>query len=115
MIPSQKTLERAFPGKGKELRAILTSEEAVNAHPAVEELRRQCYHAPTMGQCRMAALNAALDGFGVEYVPHGHNARSPAFHYVNLGDAYTTTIVRFPGGRYRVTDWGSIVERGHYD
>lgn len=56
--PSRKTLEAAFPGKGAELRRLLTSEAAVNACPAVEELRRACYHAPTMGQCRMAAVTA---------------------------------------------------------
>ena len=33
-LPSTKTLERAFPGKGKELRRLLESPAAVRAHPA---------------------------------------------------------------------------------
>jgi hypothetical protein len=33
-LPSVKSLNRAFPGKGKMLRLLLQSTESVNLHPA---------------------------------------------------------------------------------
>jgi hypothetical protein len=60
----------------------------------------------------------AIDGFlgthGVEYIPRGHNAKSPAIAYCNAGDTYGTTIL-LVNGRYRIGAWGDIVERGSYD
>lgn len=114
-LPSIRTLEKAFPGKGKTLRALLESAHAVRLHPASIALARQCYNLPGLAQCRMEALNAELAGHGVEYVAPGHNARSPGFEYVNMGDTYNVTIIRLDCGRYMVGDWGSIVERGRYD
>lgn len=114
-LPSIKTLERAFPGKGKELRRLLENEAAVRAHPAAIELARQCYNPPDLHYSRMHALNAVAETYGVEYIPAGHNAKSPGFEYLNTGDTYCPTIVRFDSGRYAVTSWGDIVERGHYD
>ncbi len=113
MKPSVKTLEREFPGKGKTLRLLLTSDSAVDAHPAVVAWVAQCYNMPRMSERRMHALDAALETFGVEYIEAGHNKRSPAFTYCNAGDTYATTILRVRGS-YRVGCWGDIVERGNY-
>lgn len=113
--PSIKRLEEAFPGKGKTLRRLLTSNEAVSAHPAAIRLVFSCYHQPKLHEARMAALDAELGHFGVEYVPHGRNARSRGFLYSNSGDTYNVTIVRFDDGVYAVTDIGAIIERGHYE
>jgi hypothetical protein len=63
----------------------------------------------------MVALDATAETFGVEYVPAGHNARSPGFEYLNTGDTYAPTIIRLDTGRYIVSSWGDIVERGNYD
>lgn len=115
MKPSVKTLEKAFPGKGKELRRALESLAYCESFPAVSDWIRSCYNRPKSGEIRMAALNAILEGHGIEHIGPGHNTNSPGFSYVNMGDTYTTTIVRFNAGHYRVADWGSIVERGHYD
>ena len=112
--PSLKTLESAFPGKGKTLRWLLTNEAAVWQHPAVIALVSQCYHTPKLAHARMVALNAELECFGVEYVQGNYTQRSPSFEYCNTGDTYGTTIIRFTDGRYRVGDWGTIVERGNY-
>ena len=112
--PSIKTLERAFPGRGVYLRHLLDNTRAVNENPAVIEWADSCYHEPPTYEKRLCAINNAIDGYGVEYVPHGSNARSPGFSYINMGDTYTTTIVRIDGGRYCVTDIGSIIERGNY-
>jgi len=110
--PSLKTLEIAFPTKGKTLRRLLTNEQAVREHPAAMALERQCYNPPTLAHLRMTALNAELECFGVEYVQGQGSSRS--FEYCNTGDSYGTTIIRFVDGRYRVGDWGTIVERGNY-
>jgi hypothetical protein len=115
--PSVKTLENAFPTQGKRLRELITSEDAVYAHPAAIRWIRECYHLPSLSELRMHALNAELGFFGVEYVKGkgpGHRT-TPNFHYLNSGDSYNATIVRFAGGAYRVTTWGDIVERGNYE
>jgi hypothetical protein len=112
--PSLKTLETAFPTKGAILRKLLTSEKAVREHPAAIARNAECYHAPTLADLRMHALNTETECFGVEYVQGNGTRRSPSFEYLNAGDTYATTIVRFSNGRYRVTTWGDIVERGNY-
>lgn len=110
--PSLAVLERAFPTKGKVARELLTSEKAVRAHPAATKRERECYHPPTLADLRMHALNAELEMFGVEYVRG--QGRSRSFEYLNTGDTYGTTIIRFSDGTYRVASWGDIVERGNY-
>jgi hypothetical protein len=55
-----------------------------------------------------------LGTFGVEYIPEGHNKRSPAIDYLNAGDTYETTLL-YVRGRFSVGCWGDIVERGNYD
>lgn len=114
-LPSIRTLESAFPGKGKTLRAILENAATVRAHPAAVRRMAECWNHPELSDLRMEALNAELAGHGVEYIAPGHNARSPGFHYVNMGDTYNVTIIRLDCGRYLVSDWGAIVERGRYD
>lgn len=73
-----------------------------------------CYNLPSKHEQIMAAADKIIGGFGVEYIASGHNAKSPAIEYVNLGDAYCCTLM-YVNGRYVVGDWGSIVERGNYD
>lgn len=113
-IPSQKTLEAAFPGKGKALRVLLTSEQAVRNHPAAIARDRAAFHPHALSTLRLEALNAELNTHGVEFVPAGRGRKSPAFSYLNTGDTYATTILRV-NGRYRVGCWGDIVERGNYE
>ncbi len=119
-LPSLKTLETAFPTKGKVLRQLLQSSMAVRQHPAAIAFERQCHNEPPLYLMRLYALNAETECFGVEYAHHaaceqiGHCDRR-CFDYLNTGDTYATTIIRFTDGRYRVGDWGTIVERGNYN
>lgn len=62
----------------------------------------------------MEKINAIIGGHGVEHIQRGHNARSPAIDYVNMGDTYDNTVM-FVSGRFIVGCWGDIVERGNYD
>lgn len=112
--PSQKALEKAFPGKGKIAKLLLTSESAVREHHAAIARERECHNSPPLSDLRMHALNAELGMFGVEYAKG--KGRSRSFEYLNTGDTYATTIIRFENpAQYRIGSWGDIVERGNYD
>jgi len=60
-------------------------------------------------------LNELTTGFGVEYIPRGHNSKSPSIEYINQGDTYATTIMLVDGRNWRIGCWGDYVERGNYD
>ncbi len=112
--PSIKTLDRAFPGKGKVLRRLLESSAAVREHPAAVELARRCYNPPGMAYMRLTALNAEAGTCGIEAAYAENCASRPAFEYLNTGDTYALTIIRWADGRYQVASWGDIAERGGY-
>jgi hypothetical protein len=114
MLPSVKTLENAFPGCGKELRKVLEMKRSdLMAHPAGEDRLRGCYHPPTTYDIRLHVLNAVAETYGVEYIAHKKDTHREAygFDYLNVGDPYIPTIIRFSDGRYRVACYGDIVER----
>ncbi len=71
------------------------------------------FHDGTCRYSRMDRLNAVLGTHGVEYVPSGAGAKSPAFYYCNAGDTYSTTILKV-NGRFRVGTFGDLVEHGNY-
>ncbi len=62
----------------------------------------------------MAAIDKIMNGCGVEDIPQGHNDKSPAIMYVNMGDSYDTTVL-FVRGEFKIGSWADIVERGKYD
>lgn len=118
MLPSVKTLEREFPGKGKTIRKLLESDSAVKKHPAVVEdyyENWRGHHSPTLREMRLHAVNAELEGCGVEYIAHKddgfHERDMLGLEYVNMGDTYVCTII-YDRSRHtwRCCDWGSIVE-----
>lgn len=113
-LPSVKTLEAAFPGKGKVLRQLLENKTAVDAHPAVIAWENQCYHRPNLRERRLCAINAELEGFGVEYIEPGMAAKDYAFEYINMGNSDNVTICRMSYGTYRICSWSDIVDRGKY-
>lgn len=65
------------------------------------------------GQTRMQRIDRILRTFGVEYVPIGAGANSPPFYYCNAGDSYAVTVIKRKG-RFIVSSWGDLVERGRY-
>ncbi len=115
MLPSVKTLEAAFPGKGRELRRALEANRAELAqHPAGAARIAECYHPPKTYDVRLHVLNAIAETCGVEYIPHKEDTftESLGIDYLNTGDSYCSTIVRFcETGAYRVRCWGELVER----
>jgi hypothetical protein len=63
---------------------------------------------------RMTELNSIAETYGIEHA-HAEGGRYPSFDYLNRGDTYCATLIRFADGRYRVAAWGDIVERGNYE
>jgi len=111
-VPSLKRLEAAFPGKGAEIRALLKGEKKTREYKSVQELMARCYHKPDYAYRLGTALNEILDGFGWEALhKEGNPSGDPIAEYVNLGDTYTTTLVRkCDTGTVMITDWGSFAE-----
>jgi len=116
-LPSVKTLESAFPGKGKTLRRLLEDAAAVREHPAAIARQREAYNPHSLSTLRLEALNAEAETCGIEaawYPGESNCTASPAFEYLNTGDSYAPTIIRWSDGRYRVASVGDIVERGNF-
>lgn len=108
--PSLNRLEAAFPGKGKELRALLKGETKTRAYKSVQDLIARCYHKPEYSYRLMTALNEILDGYGIESI-RKDGAAYPIAEYVNMGDTYNTTIVyKLDTGTIQVTSYGDFVE-----
>jgi len=109
-----KGLRREFPAQAEAVADILrTNKEGLMArHP---ELFRGFYNPPKTGHARMLVINAILGGHGVEAVHRDDGGLfgqgSVAFEYINTGDTYSPTVVRYPGGIYRVSSWGDEVEK----
>ena len=112
-LPSVKTLETAFPGKGRTLRRLLESDAAVSKHPAAAARRAECFHAPTLLDQRMHALNAEAETCGIEYIAHRNDSWREDFglEYLNTGDMYTPTLIfDYARDSWCVASWGDIIE-----
>ena len=105
-LPSVKTLEKAFPGKGKKLREALEMSKAqLSEHPAGKARIDECYHMPSCFDIRMHVLDSIAETCGVEYAssPRDTMFETVGFDYLNVGDSYGLTIVRSHAtGNYRV-------------
>ena len=97
----------------KRVRRILDGTESPETVEQTAEWVRQCYYRPSKGELKMHACNVLLGGYGVEACWKHSDTYWPTLTYINMGDTYTPTLVR-TARSYRVTDWGSIVERGGY-
>lgn len=105
--PSTKALRSIFGDNAKQAKALLTmTREQLIDTPVGQARVDECYHAPTTQDIRMECLNA-LGGFhGVEVFA----TKKGLCMYLNAGDTYTPTLVRFMGA-YRITCWGDIAEK----
>jgi len=63
----------------------------------------------------MSLIDEVLGTYGVEYIPAGHNNKSPSITYCNTGDAYKPTVMLLDDWKWAVGSWRDIVERGNYD
>ena len=107
-IPSIKTLTPVFGDKASEARKILgMTRSELEAMPAGATRLAECYHPPKTYDLRLTCLDALCDGsYGVE----AFQLRDGSYcDYLNTGDTYTPTLVRFRGS-YRVACWGDIAD-----
>lgn len=112
--PSQKTLETAFPGKGKELRDLITGKrDPERFYRSVVDLVMRAYHRPSYSRMLMTAINEVIEGHGVEYI-RPKDDDHPSYEYINMGDTYNATILLRDDGKLIVSSWGDIVEK-HMD
>ena len=115
-LPSIKTLESHWPGKGKVLRGLLDGSVSPDGFESVRNWERQCFHPPCDTEKVLEALNEVLEGYGTEAM-HSEDMwvnsywRETAFAYVNQGDTYTATICYIPDEeRFVVSCWGDLME-----
>jgi len=91
-----------------------TRETLLEQFPRAAAVRNHCYNEPSTVQLRLEVIDELLGTHGVEYIPRGHNAKSPAIEYCNTGDTYASTVM-YVNGRFIVGCWGNFVEQGDYD
>lgn len=105
--PSIQSLRTIFGENAKQAKALLLmTREQLLRMPVGAARVAECYHAPTTQDIRMECLNALGDFHGVE----GFDTKRGECLYLNAGDTYTPTLVRF-NGAYRIASWGDIAER----
>lgn len=107
-LPSVRTLRAVFGEHATQARAILEmSRDQLAALPAGLSRVQECYNPPATSDLRMTCLDALGETYGVE----AFQVRDGTWcDYLNVGDAYRSTLIRLRG-RYRVACWGDIVER----
>lgn len=99
---------------------LITGRVDYKVHPAVIKWAEKCYHDPrdnanSRAECIMEAINAELQGYGIEsivgrYVDRYH--QNVQAIYVNMGDTYNTTILHDnEKGKFIFTSWGDWAER----
>lgn len=125
--PSVKTLSAIAGDRAKELRAVLEiihrcdletllerTDNEVLRYPVTRTWYRSRHHPMDFTRAKMSIASEIIGGCGVEGIDAGKGVRSPRVEYVNMGDAYTRTLLYVYGKGYRVGCWGGIVERGDY-
>ena len=109
-VPTYVRLEAAFPEKGRELRNIMIGNKGPEDYSDVSDWVRRCHHKPSRVELVMCALNQVLQGHGTEAI-FGDDVCWPDLDYVNMGDAYTTTLAYDRiDGNYLLTSWGVWIE-----
>lgn len=107
-LPSVRTLRQVFGENAKQARQILKmSRRELEELPAGAARVVGCYHPPATSDLRLTCLDALAGTCGVEAF---ETRRDGWCEYLNAGDTYAPTLVRFRG-RYQVTSWGDIAER----
>ena len=105
--PSIKSLKTLFGENAPRAKALLRmNREQLLRTPIGAVLAAQCYNPPSTQDIRMECLNALGDFYGVESL----DTKKGECLYLNAGDTYAATLVRF-NGAYRITCWGDIAER----
>lgn len=117
-IPSAESLRQLFTHDGRHhaARMILAlgrepdgRARLLDSSAAARDMVARSYGHPKFYQLQLAALVelGADDGiYGAEgfRTPHGYVC------YLNTGDPYSLTLLRFPSGHWKLGTWGDVVE-----
>lgn len=99
--------------KEEQVQGILSGKVNPEFYEAVRTWVNQCYNKPSEDELRMCAINAILEGYGVESLEgewrNDYWANIVAV-YVNMGDTYLPTIVQHRDQGWLVSSWGDLVE-----
>jgi hypothetical protein len=96
-----------FGDNAKQARAILEMSRCeLESLPAGAARVAECYNPPATSDIRLTCLDALAGTHSVE----AFDTRHGVCEYLNAGETYAPTLVRFRG-RYLVATWGEIVER----
>ena len=111
MKPSIKSLRAVFGPDAERAREILDASRSriLELSEAARERDVVSYHAHKTHVLRMEALaelGAPHGLYGVETI----DARRGIVRYLNAGDIYATTLIRYPTGTYRVGCLGDVSE-----
>lgn len=105
--PSISALKTLFGENAPRAKALLRmNRDQLLRTPIGAARAAECYNPPSTQDIRMECLNALGEFYGVECI----DTKKGECLYLNAGDTYTPTLVRF-NGSYRITTWGDIVER----
>jgi hypothetical protein len=119
-FPTLKSLTAAFPHLSQQQLADaryygVAPRSILLSHPAGAKREAECYNPPATSDIRLTVLNAIMGTHGVECCyakgQEAHGTEAPAMEYLNTGDSYEATIIRFRGGRYAIGSWGDWAER----
>lgn len=106
--PSVQALREIFQDKAAEAKRVLRMNRTeLCQYPAGDARVRECYNPPELSDIRLHVLNSLGEFSGVEAF---ETSRGELVEYLNSGDTYSATLVRFRGS-YRVSTWGDIAER----
>jgi len=79
--------------------------------PKTEAWVRSCFHSQFSYDVIMKMFDELTGGYGVEYIPCGETKSRKRLDYVNHGDTYRNTILRFSGSsRFYIGNWGDCVK-----
>lgn len=114
-LPSVKTLSYCFGSRAAEARRLLEGKNETFPYKSVQDLIASCYNKPSYQLQLMTALNEIGGFYGVEYIHHGSNKKSPSILYLNSGEMYSYTLMILDGERIVVGCVGDVIERGNYE
>lgn len=120
--PSVKTIasKLAIPtSKAKVVRGLIDGSIDPNTFAKVQAWVRQCYNMPKRSELVMCALNEVLDGHGVEAIrsekaPWDSYWSDIVADYINMGDTYSTTVLRLRGNSFMLCSYGDFIEANDY-
>jgi hypothetical protein len=105
--PSIKSLRAIFGENATRAKALLRmNREQLLRTPIGAARVAECYNPPTTQDIRMECLNELGNFYGVECL----ETKKGECMYLNAGDTYTPTLVRF-NNAYCIACWGDIAEK----